>query len=312
MLLSIIIPIYKVEKTIKACLDSIYSQGIDENLFSLILVNDGTPDKSVSLCYPYLKEHLNIRIIEQTNQGLSMARNNGLKQSEADYVWFVDSDDVLCGNSISVVLQAISNNISDCILLGHEEVDEGGEVLNKYCYEEEKELPGVDFLIENFNDCKFFIPAQFTVWRRSFLNKHHLYFYPSIYHEDCEFTPKAIFLSSSILCVKGIQYKYIRHNNTISTTISSKRAYDYVTVAQSLSKFSFGNGNPSVLCNFSALFINSAIKIILKCGTKEQILFWKYLLGDYRSIQYISNYSTGKYRLISNMLYALTMISKWI
>lgn len=312
MLLTIIIPIYKVEKTIEACLNSIYCQGVDENLFSLILVNDGSPDESVSLCFPYLEEHKNISLIEQPNLGLSMARNRGLENANSEYVWFVDSDDTVSEKSISSILRIIQMSKSDCLLLGHEEVDESDNVISHYCYNEDKELSGIDFLARRFKDCEFFIPAQFTVWRRDFLIRNQLSFYPSIYHEDCEFTPKAIFLSSSIRCIKGIHYKYIRHNNTISTTTCSKRAYDYVTVAKSLSLFSITNGDPSILCNFSALFLNSAIKIIMKCGVKEQVKFWIFVRKEVQCVQSIARQSTGKFKITSSLLYTIIKLSLWI
>ena len=311
MILTIIIPIYKVEKTIEACLNSIYSQGINESLFSLVLVNDGSPDNSVSLCSPYMEKHKNIRLIEQANQGLSMARNRGLDNSNSEYVWFVDSDDTIHENSINSILKSIQLYHSDCLLLGHEEVDEKGAVINHYCYKEDKEMSGVDFLSNNFKDCKFFIPAQFTVWKRDFLIRNQLFFYPSICHEDCEFTPKAIFLSSSIVCINGIHYKYIRHDNTISTTICSKRAYNYFTVAKSLCAFSIAKSNPSILCNFSALFLNSSIKIIMKCGAKEQIKFWNFVRKETPSIQSIAKESTGKYKITSSLIYILIKLSSW-
>lgn len=310
MLLTIIIPIYKVEKTIEACLDSIFNQGIDEKLFSVILVNDGTPDKSVSLCYPYLQKHKNIKLIEQTNKGLSMARNNGLENSISEYVWFVDSDDTICDNSINSILCSIQIHKSDGLLLGHEEVDESNTILNLYCYNEDKEMSGLDFLTNRFKDCEFFIPAQFTVWRRDFLIRNQLSFYPSIYHEDCEFTPKALFLSSSIKCIKGIHYKYIRHDNTISTTVCSKRAYDYVTVVKSLSMFSVSNGNSNILCNFSALFLNSAIKIIIRCSTKEQIEFWKHVKKNNFILSFARN-TTGKYKITSYLVYYFIKFLSW-
>ena len=311
MLLTIIIPIYKVEKTIEACLDSIFNQGVDEKLFSVLLINDGSPDKSVSLCYPYIQKYENIQLLEQSNQGLSMARNNGLENSCSEYVWFVDSDDTLCKNSINSILNSIQKSKSDCLLLGHEEVDESDKVINLYCYNEDKEMPGVDFLTNHFRNCEFFIPAQFTVWRRDFLRRKKLSFFPSIYHEDCEFSPKAIFLSSSIRCLSGIHYKYIRHDNTISTTICSKRAYDYITVAKSLSMFSVANGNSTVLCNFSALFINSAIKIIMKCSTKEQIKFWNNVKKDSNFIRSLPPKATGKYKITSYLVYYFIKFISW-
>lgn len=89
--LSIIIPIYNVERYLKKCLDSIYCQILNLPV-EVILVNDGTKDNSIEVIKPYLNLPQTI-FIDQHNQGLSVARNNGLKVSSGKYVWFVDSDD---------------------------------------------------------------------------------------------------------------------------------------------------------------------------------------------------------------------------
>lgn len=110
MKLSIIIPIYKVEKYIEQCLYSIYDQKIDEFLFEVIAVNDGTPDNSMNIVKKYANKHKNLHVLNYENQGLSIARNLGLKKASGDYVWFVDSDDWLTNNSLSIVISHLSKN----------------------------------------------------------------------------------------------------------------------------------------------------------------------------------------------------------
>ena len=101
MFLSIIIPVYNVEKYIKKCIDSIVTQIDKMHDVEIIVVNDGTKDDSMSIVNTFMQSNAIIRIINQKNQGLSQARNNGLKASSAEYVWFVDSDDYLKANAIS-------------------------------------------------------------------------------------------------------------------------------------------------------------------------------------------------------------------
>ena len=108
MYLSIIIPIYKVEKYIHYTLESVYNQDIDEKYFEVICVNDGTPDNSMDIVNEFKISHNNLYVINQTNQGLSEARNTGLKKAKGDYIWFVDSDDTLETGSISKIFQYIS------------------------------------------------------------------------------------------------------------------------------------------------------------------------------------------------------------
>ncbi len=107
MQLSIIIPVYKVEKYIRDTLQSIYRQQYDENLFEVIVINDGTPDDSMRIVAEFTNKHANLHIINQKNQGLSCARNAGLKIAQGEYVWFVDSDDTVTEESIVQVLESM-------------------------------------------------------------------------------------------------------------------------------------------------------------------------------------------------------------
>ena len=102
--LSIIVPIYNVEKYIRMCLESFFRQEMDEETFEVILVNDGTPDKSMEVISDIIEAHQNIHVINQENQGLSMARNNGMEIATGEYILFVDSDDLLIDNSLSFLL----------------------------------------------------------------------------------------------------------------------------------------------------------------------------------------------------------------
>ena len=110
--LSIIVPIYNVEKYICECVSSLYRQNLDEKEFEVILVNDGTKDKSMEVLAPIIEQHDNIIVINQVNQGLSASRNNGLAKAIGKYVIFVDSDDVIIDNSLSILLkQALDTDV---------------------------------------------------------------------------------------------------------------------------------------------------------------------------------------------------------
>ena len=90
---SIIVPVYKVEKYLRRCLDSILSQTFDD--FEVICVNDGSPDNSIDILNEYASRDNRFCVVEQENQGLSMARNNGKKLARGEYIYFLDSDDYI-------------------------------------------------------------------------------------------------------------------------------------------------------------------------------------------------------------------------
>ena len=95
-LISIIVPVYNVEKYLERCLDSILSQTFSD--FELILVNDGSTDHSLEICRSYAEKDERILLIDQENRGLSAARNAGIAVAKGEYLGFVDSDDYIAQN----------------------------------------------------------------------------------------------------------------------------------------------------------------------------------------------------------------------
>lgn len=96
-LLSVIIPVYNAESTLDRCLESLQHQGYDP--MEILLINDGSSDRSPQLCDEWASRRRNIRVIHQPNQGVGAARNRGIEESCGDYITFVDSDDYLAPNT---------------------------------------------------------------------------------------------------------------------------------------------------------------------------------------------------------------------
>ena len=111
MLISVIIPVYNAEKTIETCVDSILTQNFDD--YELLLVDDGSTDKSSDICMNYSLINNHVRYFKRENKGPSEARIFGVNNAIGDYVVFVDADDWSVGNSLEI----IKNNISDCDLM---------------------------------------------------------------------------------------------------------------------------------------------------------------------------------------------------
>ena len=107
---SIIVPVYNVEKYLRECLDSILNQTFKD--FELILIDDGSKDKSGEICDEYAKVHSNITVVHQNNQGQAAARNNGVEISKADWIMFVDSDDVIHPDLLQFLYKAATESNS--------------------------------------------------------------------------------------------------------------------------------------------------------------------------------------------------------
>ena len=121
--LSIIVPVYNVEKYISQCIDSILNQTFQD--FEVILVDDGSPDRSGQICDEYAENDSRIKVIHQKNAGLSAARNTGLKNANGEYVAFVDSDDYISPNMYELLVTNIKSCGADMVKCGyHEFIDE--------------------------------------------------------------------------------------------------------------------------------------------------------------------------------------------
>lgn len=118
-LISVIVPVYNVEEYLEECLDSIKYQ-THKNI-EVILVNDGSTDGSKEICELYCKNDSRFKLINQVNQGLSEARNVGLQESVGEYIFFVDSDDVIKVDILETLLIFMTDNVDivGCLSLIH-------------------------------------------------------------------------------------------------------------------------------------------------------------------------------------------------
>lgn len=235
MILSIIIPVYNVERYIQDCMSSIYNQNISEDVFEVIIVNDGTPDKSIEQISPIIAKKTNTKIINQKNQGLSIARNNGLKLAKGEYVWFVDSDDTLLHGAIEKILKVLED---------HKGVDVIATVLLQ-----KKESNGAtaieytpDYSVRTGREYMFrgnnLGASQRYILRRNFLLDNNLFFMPNVYHEDGEFGHKMMYLAKSVYVMPEPVYCYLlRSSGSIMSTRKMKMNYDLIAIYKELEGF---------------------------------------------------------------------------
>ena len=116
LLLSIIVPVYNVEKYLVRCIDSLVTQDVDACDYEIIMVNDGSTDNSLSVAEDLAAKYNNIVIVSHENRGLAAARNTGLRNASGQYVMFVDSDDYLTPNVISKMLKISFDNDLDILM----------------------------------------------------------------------------------------------------------------------------------------------------------------------------------------------------
>ncbi len=233
--ISIVIPVYNVEKYVKRCIDSCLNQNLPSDEYEIIVVNDGSTDNSLKLVQEYKLANLNITVLSQNNQGLSMARNNGLDIARGEYIWFVDSDDWIENNCLGDILGIIEVSSPDIIQIGF-----------RFAYDDSnKNYDSNRGLFENCYRGRDLLknklipsPAQFTLFSHAFLDRYKLRFFPGIFHEDAEFKPRAFYFAEKCCCMNKIVYNYYQRNEgSIMSSFNLKRGFDLIKVSNNLLDF---------------------------------------------------------------------------
>jgi len=186
--LSILVPVYKVEKYIRPFFESIFRQNIPDDCYEIIVVNDGTPDRSMEVVADLLELHDNIMVINQENQGLSVARNTALECAKGEYVLILDSDDLLVDGSLLLLLdKALTTKadlvVADFVNKSDDELETFEPIQNDIIWEEKT---GRKLFMENLSPYACYVWR--TLYRRQFLNENHIRFVPGIYVQDIPFT----------------------------------------------------------------------------------------------------------------------------
>lgn len=206
---SIIIPVYNVEKYIKKCLDSVFNQSFKD--YEVIVVNDGTKDNSMDIVKEY-----DVKIINQKNQGLSVARNTGVSKAKGEYLLFLDSDDYIEKDLLKELNKSLKNN-PDLVRFQVREVYEDSSDIKDYPEQEFNNLNGVEAfnIISKYH---FVETASTYVYKRDYFLKEQFSFKKGTFHEDYGLIPLVIMKASIVNSINYIGYNYLQRENSIMSS----------------------------------------------------------------------------------------------
>lgn len=235
---SIIIPVYNVENYLRECLNSVLEQEF-EGSFEVICVNDGSTDGSLEILREYESKYTNLVVIDSKNGGTASARNIGMRKAKGEYIWFVDSDDWVETSSLKILSEHLSHSQTEVLCFngsliyeedGCTEQDEGitdsglsgWEYYNKYALQSKK-----------FH----FVCVVLRLYKREFLLKHELFFEVGILHEDNLWVPQMCYYAESVTSIPNSLYVYRIRAGSKMQTVSEKKVFDIIRVANKLSEF---------------------------------------------------------------------------
>ena len=230
--LSIVVPVYKVEKYVRPCIESIFNQGLSDDDYELIVVNDGTPDRSMEQITDLLEQHSNVIVINQENQGVSVARNNGLAKATGEYILFFDSDDIMIEGSLKLMLDKALESQADMVVgeyveMNDEEID---AMLHPIVQSPTswKESTGKWLYFYGNGEYPMASAVWRTYYRMEFLKKHQIIFSPSVYYEDVDFSINAYLKAVKVLKTNLIFNIYRHRDDSImNSAMTKKKVEDY-------------------------------------------------------------------------------------
>jgi len=230
-MISIVIPVYNVAPYLKRCVQSVLRQTYKD--LEVILVDDGSTDGSGELCDQLASTDTRIQVIHQKNQGLSGARNTGIRQATGEYIAFIDSDDEwLFDDGLEKLLKTTSDSKDLIIFKGVNIWKDGRRTpFGDYDVEHISHLPDAQAVFSHLVEAQLFqMSACFLLIRRKFLADNELYFPNGLISEDVQWS-LILWQHVHSLCVTNLEfYGYHHHSNSISTTISLRvyESYDKI------------------------------------------------------------------------------------
>ena len=217
-MISIIIPIYNVSQYLNECIQSVVNQSYKD--FECVLIDDGSSDGCEMICDQWAQKDSRIKVIHQSNQGVSKARNRGIAEAQGEYITFIDSDDWIDPNYLNELFQPIEKYNVDLVVCGLQQQYNNGTFQN-YSYK-----TGIIKIEKQFTNEFTDINKQFLLfgpviklYRKSIIQKHNIHFPPEYtYGEDLLFNYSYLEYVKAIYIVDQCLYHYrIIGNGTLSS-----------------------------------------------------------------------------------------------
>lgn len=311
--LSIIVPVYGVEKYIDKCLNSLVKQSLKE--IEIIVVNDGTKDNSQKIIDKYVKKYPDkIKSYIKENGGQGSARNYGLKKTTGEYIGYVDSDDFVEKDMYKKLYNKAKDNNYDIVVCGNYNVSEDYQNKN------------IDAFINNYNtDLENIFFGKMAVWnkiyKRDILIKNKLEFKEKVWYEDLAFTLKAIMNSNTFAFIDEPLYDYLIREGSTMNNSNVQRNLEILDAFNDILSYIQHNKKEEYFNKIEFLAIDhiyiSAIVRVLKADSDKNIKketieklinYMNKNFPNYKSNKYINTLSKNRkiiYKLINIKMYGL-------
>ena len=230
--ISVIIPVYNGEKYLSESIESVLKQSYKDT--ELILINDGSIDNSLEICQRFQKKDKRIKVITQSNQGLSSARNTGIDNSNGEYLFFLDADDILEEDTLELMHKSIEKKLDTIVVCNFNKFkknivrDEKKYNYGIVNYSKEKYFEEIFLLEKNTYAWGELIPKKMMLGIKFPLGK---------YFEDMATMYKIILQAKEIIYIEKPLLWYRQHDGSIVSSISEKKSKDYIEAVDTMCKY---------------------------------------------------------------------------
>lgn len=307
--LSVIIPVYNVEKYLSQCVDSVLNQHLQD--YEIILVDDGSPDQCPQICDQYAAQHSEVHVIHQKNGGLSAARNAGMKAAAGEYIIFMDSDDWWNPDvNVQEMLKSVRSQSSVQMFLftSHDYIDGVGYYKrNEHQQLDRIRTQKVEYyyqdLLANGN---LEVSACTKILKRNFLLNNELFFAEGLLGEDNHWMIRVLRKLQEVAIINQPLYICrISRNDSITHTIKKKNVSDLLNIVQESVSYYQSEGisrdrEPMELCFCSYLWF-SALGLSQNSSKEDR----KALLPQFKETASVCQYSNSPKTRLAYTVYKL-------
>lgn len=235
VLISFIVPAYNVESYLRKCLESILA--LNDLSYEVVLIDDGSTDGTIAAVQDLIENNRQVKLIRQTNKGMSASRNRGLDEARGQYIAFVDSDDFIAPSAMREVVTRL-NGTPDILIADFNNVIDEHICPEPPLHTKEIAAPGLHFLLTYFSSRLYSVVWR-NIYRLDFLKSNNIRFMEGVRFEDAEWTPRCLYLAQEVLYVPLRIYNYRkRSGSTINSGFTLSKFTDLLAVSKGIADFS--------------------------------------------------------------------------
>lgn len=295
---SIIIPIFNVEKYVHKTIDSVTNQ--TEKDIEIILVDDGSTDGSGKICDEYALKDERIRVIHKTNGGLSSARNAGIKVASSDYIMLLDGDDFLNAHAVSILNETMEKYTSDFIQFHYQEVRENDNDLIENHNEQIYQAHSLQEMYSNLYKAGGEFASACTKMYRKDVIKEVLF--KNIRHEDEMWCTDAFRNGMTVTYIPNVLYYYVmRENSIIHSSFNLKKLDVFKVIDERIKTLEYNNLQEYIHIEYERMFM-SIISLYSQTSKKSERNMLKDIYMNNKNSLYKNARFDGKFKLLTKLM----------